>query len=135
MSNIEKLIYLGSYNLSKEESEITYYFNKDNRLYTCKCVMDWEFDQIEKVRCDVLVMLAHNEIAAKYKNELDKSLFEPISLEECREKIKLKREGGEEDAGDDKPITDTEIFAYIKAEFIDNANYTTKIKVITDLIG
>jgi len=74
--------------------------------------MDWEFDQIEKVRNDVLVMLAHNEIAAKYKNELDKSLFEAISMEECREKIKLKKEAeGGEEAGDDKAITDAEVFA------------------------
>jgi len=68
-------------------------------------------------------MLVHSEISIKYKNEMDKTLFETISIEECREKIKLKREGQEDEAGDDKVITDQEVYAFIKSEFINNPSY------------
>lgn len=61
-------------------------------------------------------MIAHTEVALKYKTDLDKQLFETISLEDCREKIKLKREGMEDEGGDDKAITDDEVYGFIKSE-------------------
>jgi len=73
--------------------------------------MDWEFEQIELVRHDVMVMIVHTDVAIKYKSELDKTLYETISIDECREKIKLKREGMEDEGGDDKTISDTEVYA------------------------
>lgn len=48
--------------------------------------MDWEFEQIELVRHDVMVMIVHTDVAVKYKSELDKTLYETISIDECERK-------------------------------------------------
>jgi len=62
---------------------------------------------------------------------LNKDKYDIISIDDIRTKIKETKEA-EEGEGDEKPITDHEVFDNIKKNLLTETN--NKIKVFTDLV-
>lgn len=107
VAKITKAVFLGSEPLNDVEAEIAYHFKLQNRLVQVSSGEEWEFKQIETVRNDICVMLCHETLSAKYREIFNKEVYDLISIEDARVKIKEGKEAEEE--GEEKPISDSEV--------------------------
>lgn len=112
--------------------EFAYHFNNNNKLLRIHSHEEWEFNQVEKVRHDVAVLILHEGLYAKYKETINKERFDWISIEEVRAKIKEIRESEDQDGGDEKPITESEVYEYIRKHYLTENN--NKVKLFADLV-